>query len=141
MLSRLSLAWCRCWRELPQRWPINRIDNFRHKLAAMIVTTLSLWVAAGSVLWAIAAQMRSAGVPVRLIGLIPTAAIVLLAVLALCQRAVPAPMAKNRVTWWVYLSRGLLAGVVITISVVISTYSETAGGLAAGFPAIYLTTV
>ncbi len=137
----LNVSFLLLWRELPKLQVIARIQKFRTKLGVMIGCTLSLWLLFGSILLLIAQAVLRAGFPARGIGLLAVSIMLALATGTLWSRHVPAPVGKNRVTWFVYVSRGLLAGVAITCSGLIATYSSTAGGLAAAFPAIYLTTV
>ena len=126
------------WRTVPPRLPAWSVGA---RLALMIPLTLSAW-ATGAV--AVVAGMRAAAQA----GLSPVALGVTLTVItigigvAACWHHHPAPRGRRPVPLPALLARGLLAATAIGVSVAIA---HAGGGLAAGvaavFPAIFLTTM
>jgi hypothetical protein len=124
------------WRVLPPKLPA---WGLLARLAAMSLAGLSAWLCAAVV---VVIGMRSLpGERVFAVGIAGFVAIVVVGVLA-CLAPIPAPKGSRRVTPTTLVLRGVFAAVAIGVAVVLAkTGGPLAAGVAAVFPAIFLTTM
>jgi hypothetical protein len=118
---------------LPAAWSLHR------RLAAMTVLSLSAWALAALGLTLFLRWAHTAGVSSWALGLGGLALLVLSGLLG-TAKPIPAPRGGRRVKRSSLLLRGLLAGVAVGTAIVIARGGHpTAAGVAAVFPAIFLT--
>ncbi|MFZ9889088.1 MAG: hypothetical protein ACO3JL_16450 [Myxococcota bacterium] len=130
----LNAGFLACWLWLPR---VFRRGASHARLLAVAVTSLALWSAAALVLVAFLPTLRDTVVA----PLLCTFALVALGVLAL-RRAPPATGALRRISASTLVARGALAATAIGASVALArTGNPTLAGVAAVFPAIFLTTM
>jgi hypothetical protein len=122
------------WRVLPPRLPA---AGLRARLTGMILLSLSAWAAAATL--AVLAMARVSNLLVVGIGLtIATASVGIL----VARRRVPAPRGTRKVGVATLLARGVLAATAIGGAVTLAALGgPLAAGVAACFPAIFLTTM
>lgn len=133
MLVDAGFLWC--WRVLPPRLPV---VSMQRRLLMMVLASLAAWFVLAAFAMLAATWLDVA--PLAL-GLVAFAAHVGLG-LYTTWAPFPAPKGGQRVAVWVLLSRGLLAGAAIAVSVVIAQSGwELAAGVASVFPAIFVTTM
>lgn len=127
------------WRFFPSRLPAGW--SIPQRLIVMVLATLGLWLLAASLtVWGMDA-LRASEAPLWIVGWGVTAAIALSGVLA-CRNLPPAPRGSRKVGWGMLLMRGVLAGSAIAVSVYLARVSGPfAAGVAAVFPAIFVTTM
>ncbi|MCB9763202.1 MAG: hypothetical protein H6739_25725 [Alphaproteobacteria bacterium] len=136
MLVNAGFLWL--WRALPPRLPAGSVGA---RLGAMVALTLGAWAAGAAVLVGLMGAAADAGIEPMATGLGSLALLVLLGVAA-SLRPLPAPRGTRRVGPVTLVARGGLAAVAIGVSVALSaTGGALAAGMAAVFPAIFLTTM
>ena len=129
------LTWRVVPRRLPPTWPLSA------RLALMAALSLAVWTLLALVLTAALRGLLARGVPPLTLGALATVALAGVGVGA-ANRRVPAPSGRRRVRPLVLASRGLLAGAAIGVSVLLAASGDPVlAGLAAVFPAIFLTTM
>ena len=119
------------WRIFPSRLPS---QNFYFRLKMMIVISLLIWFVCAVLSIFIQEHYASLALSTCIVVLQ-----FLFGVIA-CLRNPPAPKGKNAVGWGTLAFRGVLAGVAIGVSVLLS-YAGALAGIASVFPAIFLTTM
>lgn len=133
MLLNTVFLWL--WRVVPPRmgpW------SLRTRLALMIAIALAVWAIGAA---ATVVTLDRSELPPLWIGVGATALMLGLGVAA-CLPGVPAPKGKNPVSAGVLVARGLLAATAIASSVVLAGMGgPLIAGMAACFPAIFLTTM
>ncbi len=128
------------WRALPPRLPQGW--SLRGRLAAMTAVSLACWLVAALVMVLVVGALREqAAWTLPALGWGTTALIALVGVLA-CRKAPPAPGGRKPVSPTTLFARGALAAVAIGAAVFLATIGgPLAAGVAAVFPAIFLTTM
>ena len=136
MLVNALFLWT--WRVVPRRLPPSGNGT---RLAAMIAISMAAWAAAALVSRVGLDQLRRWPDALATSAVLLTLALVVVGVAA-CTSAPPAPKGKQRVGPLTLAARGLLAAVAIGVAVVLAQVGgPIAAGLAAVFPAIFLTTM
>ena len=134
-LTSLSLA---VWREAPRMRCVKAMPSPYLQVAAVLLCTISLWVLAA---FGIVSLLDALSIPILLPGLIFFVLSGVIGVVVLFTRYVPSPTGKKPITILMLLSRGVLAGLSIGVSLLLSSLSAVAGGLASAFPAVTTTTM
>ena len=135
MLLNALFLWL--WRAVPGRLPASTLGV---RLALMTAISLAAWLGA-AISFVITMQRLDDLATTRLVGLLTTAGIVVVGVLA-CLRAPPTPKGVNHVSPGTLLGRGLLAGLAVGGAVWLTNVGgPLAAGVATVFPAIFLTTM
>ena len=130
------------WREAPRWSVVERLGGTYHQLAVVLPVLVIIWIGcATAIALLLLPQLVAAGVPTWLSGLVGVVCSFLVGVTVVFYRHQPAPKGKKTMTLLMYLSRGVLAGVAIGASLVISSVSPVAGGVASVFPSITTTTM
>ena len=130
------------WREVPRWNVVERLGGTYHQLAVVLPALVVCWIGcAAAVVLLLLPQLAAAGIPVWLSGVVALLASFLVGVAVIFYRHQSAPKGKKKMTLLMYLSRGVLAGVAIGVSLVISSLSPVAGGVASVFPSITTTTM
>jgi len=126
------------WRVLPPRLPAVGLAG---RLGLMVVLSMLGW-AAGAIAFVQGIDtLRALAVSPLATGAVLAIASVVAGVLA-CRRNPPTPSGSRRVGPATLLARGVLAGVAIAVSVwLVRVGGPLAAGMAAVFPAIFLTTM
>ena len=123
------------WRVLPGRFSFR---NLKLKLVCMTSISIAIW--SGCAMMMVLA-MRQVQEHMGTVALLSTLGLVVLGVWA-CINNPPAPKGNQRVSPWMLLARGSLAGTAIGISVWIAGLGvPLLAGIASVFPAIFLTTM
>jgi hypothetical protein len=126
------------WRAIPPHLPS---WNLTARLAAMLIISLSLWLVAAVGMVSTIRWVHSTTMPLELFGVLTTLALVVVGLLA-CLRRPPAPRGSRRVGWLTLSARGILAACSIAFAVWLAAVGGSlAAGIAAVFPAIFLTTM
>lgn len=134
MLVNAAFLWS--WRALP---PLLPTTSLRGRLALMVTLSLAIWGATASLSYGVLTALPSEWLGVQAVLL--SAVLFGVGVLA-NRRAPPAPRGTNRVPLPVLLARGGLAALAIGVAVGLAQVgSPFLAGLAAVFPAIFLTTM
>ena len=136
MLVNALFLWT--WRVLPPHLPGDRVSR---RLGLMVLASLGVWgVAAAS---AVVALNAFADAPLPRGALAVTLTLTLVGVGGLaCRRAPPSPKGGRSVSAPALLSRGVLAAAAIGAAVALASVGgPLAAGMAAVFPAIFLTTM
>jgi hypothetical protein len=134
MLVNAAFLWS--WRALPPRL---RTASLRLRLGLMVTVSLGIWATAASLSFVVLTRVPEVLLAAQ--ACVLSAALFGVGVLA-NRRAPPAPKGDNRVAPVVLLARGLLAALAIGLSVgLASVGGPFLAGLAAVFPAIFLTTM
>ena len=137
----LTSVYLLLWREVPRLSLVSRLSSSWYQLALVLPLLLAFWMG-GAVLIVVALPaLKERGVPYVLTGMAFLVLSFTLGVTAMFVRDVPAPTGKRPVTFLQYCSRGLVAGCAIGLSLVISSVSPVAGGVASVFPSITTTTM
>ena len=126
------------WRYLPPCLPASL--TLLARLALMVLTSLSLWVVAALAITSVGRAILSAhGLPAY--GAFGFFCFLLQGGLgiAACMAPLPAPKGSGAVPLPMLAARGVMAGGVICVAVVLSKTDGVASGLATAFPAIFLT--
>lgn len=120
---------------LPQRWGLGA------RLATMTLISLSAWIVAAVLVVLGVRLLRAQGSSLAWFGWVTTGLIALVGVMA-CLQNPPAPRGKRSVGLLTLLARGTLAAAAIGASVALAAFGgPLAAGVAAIFPAIFLTTM
>ncbi len=136
MLVNALFLWS--WRWLPARLPQAGLGA---TLAMTLAGSLCIWAAAALGSSALLSALSGLGLPLGLLALSLTLSLGVVGALANRQSR-PAPRGSRRVGPLTLLARGLLAAVAIGLSVLLAEVAgPMAAGLAATFPAIFLTTM
>jgi hypothetical protein len=136
MLLNVLFLWL--WRVIPPRLPA---WSSGRRLAAMLLISLAAWILAAALVVQGAAALRSSGRPLEPLGWLITFGIALIGALA-CWKSPPSLRGRRPVGPVTLLSRGVLAALAIGIAVwLASVGGAVAAGVAAVFPAIFLTTM
>jgi len=121
--------------------PFRSTGRWANRLSTVLIASLSAWAALA---WAAvegAEMLHHHGLGLSSIALVATAAL-LLAGVATCRGAPPSPAGHQRVGRLVLLARGVLAASAIGVAVTLAEVgSPLTAGMAAVFPAIFLTTM
>jgi hypothetical protein len=126
------------WRELPPHLPQWSV---RKRLAAVTVVSTAAWALMATAVVLAMGQVRKQVVSLLPVGLGLTLALAILGIAA-CRNAPPAPRGTRRVDPVTYALRGILAATAIGGSVCLAhAGGALAAGVAAVFPAIFLTTM
>jgi len=134
----LNALFLYAWRVVPPRLPRGPLGQ---RLAVMTALSLALWSAGAAAAVAGLDALRGRGLPLAWAGGAAAAAIVLLG-LGACLADVAAPGGRRPVGPRTLVARGLLAGTAIGAAVLASRAGgELIAGMAAVFPAIFLTTM
>jgi len=135
----LNVMFLFLWRALPPRLP-GRL-GLGVRLGLMTALSLGAWLAGALLTLWLLSWLPRAGISPHLSGLIATLSNAV-AGAAACVRPFPAPRGRQRVALAALLARGLLAAVAVGASVwLVSTPYALLSGVAAVFPAIFLTTM
>ena len=127
------------WRVLPAKLPPRWALGVR--LAVMTGASLCVWGVAAVCVVLATGGLRDSGFALVWVGVGTTALIAIVGVLA-CWRPHPAPKGKRRVGPLTLVARGSLAATAIGVAVwLASVGGPLAAGIAAVFPAIFLTTM
>ena len=130
------------WREVPKWNVVERLGGTYHQLAVVLPLLVGAWIGcATAIALLLIPQLLAVGVPIWLSGLAGLLISFLVGVAVILYRHQAAPKGKKKMTLLMYLSRGVLAGVAIGISLIISSISPVAGGVASVFPSITTTTM
>ena len=129
------------WREVPRLSLVNSLDSAWKQLALVLPLLLTFWIAGAIVIIGLIPVLKDAGLPIIAVGLGGLCVSLTVGVAVTFIRHVPAPTGKRSVSLLQYASRGLVAGVAIGLSLVISSISPVAGGVASVFPSITTTTM
>ena len=130
------------WREVTRWKVVERLGGTYGQLAVVLPALVVAWCgAAVFVVLVLLPQLDVAGVPLKATGPVCILLSFLIGTAVIFHRHQPAPKGKKKMTLLMYLSRGLLAGIAIGISLVISSLSPVAGGVASVFPSITTTTM
>ena len=127
-----------CWRELPPRLP-----PWHSNVRLLVCTTgsLCLWLVMAVLSIRLFPAAEGVGISSATLALFLLGAGILLGVIA-CVKNPPSPKVKVQVGLMAILSRGILAGVAIGLSIwLASTAGPLIAGVAAVFPAMFLTTM
>jgi hypothetical protein len=133
------------WRVLPPQLARGDSDSdptsARSLLVRVLVATLLLWCGAAALAVAAMAGLRSSDLPLWPVGLLALLLSVGLGAAA-CRANPPAPSGRRSVSLPTLVARGLLAAVAIGVAVVLARVGgPLLAGMAAVFPAIFLTTM
>ena len=129
------------WREVPRLSLVARLPSSCQQLSLVLPLLLSFWVGGACLLVYLLPLIEQAGVSIVVVGVTALLLSFTIGVAVIFSRDVPAPTGKRSVTAFQYLSRGLLAGSTIGLSLVISSVSPVAGGVASVFPSVTTTTM
>lgn len=136
MLVNAFFLWV--WRVLPARLVWRRLGA---RLAAITLVSLLAWAVAAALCVVAVGLLAHTGVPGAAIALVLTLVLAASGALA-CARGVPAPRGHRRVRLGALLLRGLMAAVAIGGAVMLQQLGNPLlAGMAAVFPAIFLTTM
>lgn len=136
MLLNALFLWL--WRAIPPRLPA---WSSGRRMLAVLGLSLAAWFLAASMVVLGASVLRNSGQDLEPWGWLLTGSIALIGALA-CWKAPPSPRGRRPVGPLTLLSRGLLAAIAIGLSVwLASVGGAVAAGVAAVFPAIFLTTM
>lgn len=137
MLVDVGFLWA--WRAGPPRLPSPW--SLRRRLVAMTLGSLGVWFVGALIFVQGMAWLAPLGVSAIAVGAAAWAA-QLLAGIASCWRAPPAPGGTRPVRRTVLLARGALAAVAIAVAIAVGRAgAPLAAGVASVFPAIFLTTM
>lgn len=137
MLLNAGFLWL--WRVLPGRFPV--AWRLGPRLSAMTIVTLLVWCAAAVGLVGMLTATRALGVPTPWIGAGGLGILVVAGALATWTPR-PAPRGTRRVPLATLVARGVLAALAIGLAVLLKqTGDPLLGGVAAVFPAIFVTTM
>jgi hypothetical protein len=126
------------WRALPPRLP--QISNLG-RLGLMVLGSLTVWAAGAAFALRVLTPIRSDPRLALGIGVTGTSALVVVGVFA-CLRNPPAPRGHRRVSPTMLVARGLVAAAAIGSAIVLAKVGgPVAAGLAAVFPALFLTSM
>lgn len=126
------------WRVLPPRLPERPLPQ---RLASMVMLTLSAWAIMAALAVGLSHLLKGLGLSSLFLGLGATL-VTLGAGLAATRETHPAPRGTRKVSPLVLIGRGLLAATAIAVSVLIARVGGSfLAGMAAVFPAIFLTTM
>ena len=134
----LTALYLTAWREAPRMRCVAALPSAYWQVGVVLFCCLGLWLLSA---FAMVALLSALSVPMLLPGLLAFVLSGVIGVIVLFARHVPAPTGKRRITWLMLLSRGLLAGLSIGVSLLLSSLSPVAGGLASAFPAVTTTTM
>lgn len=130
------------WREVPKWAVVERLGGTYRQLAVVLPLLVGCWVGCATLIaLLLLPQLVAAGIPMWLSGVAGLLLSFLIGVAVIFYRHQPAPKGKKKMTLLMYLSRGVLAGVAIGVSLIISSVSPVAGGVASVFPSITTTTM
>ena len=129
------------WREVPRLSCVTSLGSSWRQLALVLPLLLSFWVAGAIAIVVALPLIKAAGISIIVAGLAALFLSFGVGVAVIFIRHVPAPTGKRSVTYLQYASRGLVAGCAIGTSLVISSISPVAGGVASVFPSITTTTM
>lgn len=134
----LNVLFLLLWRVVPPRLPALSLHP---RLALMTALSLGAWGAAATVLVVVLRMLRGFGIDPRHFGLAVTLAIVLLG-LSMMLRPLPAPRGRRPVGPGTLVARGLFAAASVGFAVFVASRGHPlVAGVAAVFPAIFLTTM
>jgi hypothetical protein len=132
------------WRELPASaafQSLHFLSTAYAKLAFMIVCSLCVWAAGASGMLLLLSQLHAWQWNFRVPGVVLFVALVAFGVAISVWKHVPAPPGTHKPHWFVYVLRGILAGVAVGSAILVSRISDFVAGLASTFPAIFLTSM
>ena len=130
------------WREVPKWSIVERLGSTYRQLAVVLPLLIVLWIGcATAIALLLLPQLVAAGIPMWASGVVGLLLSFLIGVAVIFYRHQAAPKGKKKMTLLMYLSRGVLAGVAIGVSLIISSISPVAGGVASVFPSITTTTM
>ncbi len=136
MLVNALFLWT--WRVLPPRL---HGEGVAGRLGLMVAASLSVWGVAAALSVAALTAVARAPLPRGALAVTLTVALVAVGALA-CRRAPPSPKGGRAVRLPALLSRGVLAAAAIGAAVALASVGgPLAAGMAAVFPAIFLTTM
>ena len=128
-----------CWKIVPPLLPRKWKNGTR--ILASVLVSIAVWFSGAIVLILLKNVFNAMGVSTIGYGIIILAVSIVCGV-CFCWYLPPTPAGKNKVKWYIYLARGLMASFTIFISGVLS---QTSSGVAAGamstVPAMFLTTM
>lgn len=134
----LNVGFLYLWRVLPPRI---QLASPRARLGLVAAIALCAWGVAATLLVLGMHRLRTAGIPMAWVGWSTTGAMLVAGILACLQRR-PAPKGARSVGMGTLLARGVLAASAIGASVALAAAGgDLAAGVAAVFPAIFLTTM
>lgn len=135
----VNAAFLATWRFLPPRLPTWL--SVRARLLMMMAASYGVWLALAA--GAVAFQLNA--LQGRTTAVVTFCLVCYVCVLALgtrlCLHPLPAPGGSKLVPLTQLLARGVLAGVSITVAVLLSTVDGIVAGMASTFPAIFSTTM
>jgi hypothetical protein len=135
----LNAGFLALWRALPPRLPTSW--TLRRRLAAMTAASLGAWALGAWAVTALLGALRQHSPDLRWVGLATTALLALVGLLA-CWRPPPAPRGVRPVPTPTLLARGLMSAAAIATAMWLARVGgPVAAGMAATFPAIFLTTM
>lgn len=130
------------WREVPKWAAVERLGGTYRQLAVVLPLLVGCWIGCATLIALLLLPLLvDAGIPMWLTGLLGLLLSFFVGVAVIFYRHQPAPKGKKKMTLLMYLSRGVLAGVAIGVSLIISSISPVAGGIASVFPSITTTTM
>lgn len=134
----LDAGFLSVWRSLPPHLPA---WSSKKRLLVMLCASLGLWTTTAILAILGVEQLYARGISPTTLALVVTSVLIAWGVAA-CLRPIPAPKGDKKVGWLSLLSRGVLAAGAIGFSVWLSSVGGAlASGLAATFPAIFVTTM
>lgn len=134
----LNALFLLAWREIPDRLPT---DNKHARFAWTLVLSLAAWGSTAVVVTLALRELFARGASPVVVAIAATFVIFVIGFLA-TRKPLHAPGGKNRIGFMVLLGRGGMAALAIGIAVLLAKHgAPIVAGVAAVFPAIFLTTM
>ena len=110
-------------------------------MALCVLASLVCWGAMAGIIYAYTSQVVDDSTRTARISGIAAAVLSVVAGIAACLHRVDAPKGSKSVSWRVLMLRGMAAGMVIALSVFLSSVSAVVGAIVSTFPVIFMTSM
>eukprot|EP00002_Diphylleia_rotans_P004686 TRINITY_DN13589_c0_g1_i1.p1 TRINITY_DN13589_c0_g1~~TRINITY_DN13589_c0_g1_i1.p1 ORF type:complete len:308 (-),score=62.26 TRINITY_DN13589_c0_g1_i1:132-1055(-) len=137
----INASYLYLWRVVPERLPESYSRN--KQLIYTFLITLAYWCTIACIILALLSQLiQPAGITyVWIFSCCCYACKLSLGCFVVTFRSIPSPAGKNKVSFLVLMSRGIVTGTMTTVGVIVSHENQFAGGIVSTFPAIFATTM
>jgi len=137
----LNAGFILLWRHLPAKLPLKYTKNER--LIIMVIITVFAWIIA-AFLFVIIMQFIQSGdqsIISVVVGILFFIIQLLTGIFLVYLKPKEAPKGKSKVPFLILLCRGFLAGIVVSVAVLLSKFNDIAAAMISIFPAIMLTSM
>jgi hypothetical protein len=132
------------WREIPDLHAFQHaacLQSLAAKLALIVVVSLSVWTICATLMLLLLNATQSWNWNFRVVGIFFFLVSISFGIAIASWKYVPSPKGNYKPHWFVYVLRGVLAGVAVGSAVLLSRVSDFISGIASAFPAILMTSM